>query len=95
MYKTSWITWMLAKMVVKIPHISLVNVVAQKEIVPEFIQNRATAPALADALKKIFTNEIRIATMKDQLREITESLGTGSSAFNAAKSILNTIISEK
>lgn len=95
MYKTSWITWMLAKMVVKIPHISLVNVVAQKEVVPEFIQNRATAPALADALKKIFTNEIRIATMKDQLREITESLGAGSSAFNAAKSILNTITSEK
>lgn len=95
MYKTSWITWMLAKMVVKIPHISLVNVVAQKEVVPEFIQNRATDQALADALKKIFTNEIRIATMKDQLREITESLGTGPSAFNAAKSILNTIISEK
>ncbi|MGE0267740.1 MAG: lipid-A-disaccharide synthase [Candidatus Omnitrophota bacterium] len=93
MYKTSWTTWILAKMVVKIPHISLVNVVAQKEVVPEFIQNKATAPAMAKALKDIFTDEIKIATMKEQLRNMTESLGTSPATLKAAESILKTITS--
>lgn len=91
MYKTSWATWMLAKMVVKIPHISLVNVVAQKEVVPEFIQNKATAQAMAKALKEIFTDEIRIATMKEQLRNTTESLGTSPATLKAAEAIIKTI----
>ncbi|MBP9855257.1 MAG: lipid-A-disaccharide synthase [Candidatus Omnitrophica bacterium] len=91
MYKTSWSTWMLAKMVVKIPHISLVNIVAQKEIVPEFIQDQANAPAMAKALKDIFTDEIKIATMKDQLRIVSESLGTSPASFRAAEAVIKAI----
>ncbi len=91
MYKTSWSTWALAKLVVKIPHISLVNVVAQKEVVPEFIQHDANPKDLADALQAIFTNEIRIAEMKRELKAMTESLGTSPATLKAAEAIFKTI----
>src|ERR1700752_2467472 len=41
-YKTSFLTYLLAKMFVKIPDIGLVNVVAGKRIVPECVQYDAT-----------------------------------------------------
>ena len=39
-YKTSFLTWLMAKLLVKIPYIGLVNVVAGKKIVPECVQFR-------------------------------------------------------
>lgn len=91
MYKTSWSTWALAKMVVKIPHISLVNVVAQKEVVPELLQSDANPEQLAKTMKDIFTNEIRIAEMKRELLDMTESLGTSPATEKAAQAIIRTI----
>lgn len=87
MYKTSLPTWLLAKIFVKIPYISLVNVVAQKEVVPELIQYDASAQGLADAVKGIFADEIRIARMKDELKDMVDSLGTSPASRAAAESV--------
>jgi len=90
-YKTSFLTWLLAKLFVKIKNIGLVNVVAGKRIVPECIQFQATGKNIAKELKDIFTDEVRIADIKANLEKIKISLGEGESSQRAATEILRTL----
>jgi len=87
-YKTSLITWILAKLVVKIKNIGLVNIVAGKRIVPECVQFQATGTKIAEELKNIFTNEPKIAEIKIDLKGVKESLGLSGASQRAAEEIL-------
>ncbi len=90
-YKTSFVTWMLAKWFVKIPYIGLVNVVAGGKIVPECLQFQATGVQIAHELRDIFTDELKIAEIKINLKKIKDALGCGGSSRRAAQEILKTI----
>lgn len=90
-YITSWITYTLAKKLVKIPNIGLVNVVADKQIVPECIQQDATGAKIAKELEAIMINEPRILDIKDELFKVKESLGGGGASQRAAGKILEVI----
>ena len=90
-YKTSLITWALARIFIKIPYIGLVNVVAGKKIVPECIQFEATGPKMAEELKNIFTNELKIVEIKEELRKVKDSLGESGASQRAAEAVLSTI----
>lgn len=90
-YKTSFLTWLLAKLFVKIPNIGLVNVVAQKRIVPECVQFEATGKKIAQEIENIFTDETRIAEIKLELQQMRRQLNQGGASERAAKIILETI----
>lgn len=90
-YKTSFLTWALAKIFIKIPDIGLVNVVAGKRIVPECVQFQATSSLIARELKDMFTNEPRLADIKSELRKVKSLLGSGGASERAAKEILNVL----
>ncbi|HLF18120.1 MAG TPA: lipid-A-disaccharide synthase [Candidatus Omnitrophota bacterium] len=87
-YKTSFLTWLLAKLFVTIPDIGLVNVVAGKRIVPECIQFQATGKQIAQELENIFKDEVRIARIKSELGELKRSLDVGGASQRAAEEIL-------
>ena len=91
MYKTSALTYLLAKMFVHIPDIGLVNIVAQKRIVPECVQKEAHPKRLAEELRSIFTDETKISAVKSDLRKVRQSLGGSGAAEAAADSVLNTL----
>lgn len=86
-YKTSFPTWLMAKLLVKIPYIGLVNVVAGKKIVPECVQFQATPEHIASQLRKIITDEIRIAVIKENLRDVKNILGEPGASQRAAEII--------
>jgi len=88
-YKTSLLTWVLAKLFVKIADIGLVNVVAGRRIVPECVQFQATGQKIARELRGIFTNELKIANIKADLKMVKEALGSGGASQRAAEEILN------
>jgi len=90
-YKTSFLTWALASLLIKIPYIGLVNVVAGKKIVPECIQHDVTPPKIAQELEAIFGNEIRIAEIKSELAKVKASLGEPGAIRRAAEAILKSI----
>ncbi|VAX37260.1 Lipid-A-disaccharide synthase [hydrothermal vent metagenome] len=90
-YKTSLITWMLAKIFVKIPNIGLANIIAGKQIVPECIQFQAKAPNVAEKLKSMFTNEIKLAEIKQELRKVKKILGESGASKRAAEKILEVL----
>lgn len=83
-YKTSFATWLMARILVKIPCIGLVNVVAGEKIVPECIQFQATAARVASEMRKIFTDEILAAGIREKLRNLKTRLGPPGSSRRAA-----------
>jgi len=58
-YRTSQLSFMIAKRLVKTQYISLVNLVAQKEVVPELLQEAFNVLALESELKKLSSLESR------------------------------------
>ncbi len=86
-YKTSFLTWLLARYLIKIPYIGLVNVVAGKKIVPECIQFEATPERIADELNKILANPSRLQQIKSDLTAVKLSLGSGGASRRTAEAI--------
>lgn len=91
LYKTSFFTWLLASLLIKIPYIGLVNVIAGKKIVPECIQYNATPKKAAQELQAIFRNELRIAEIKSELAKLKASLGEPGAIRRAAEEILKSL----
>jgi lipid-A-disaccharide synthase len=87
-YRVSWVTWMIARFLVKIKHIGMVNILAAKEIVPEYIQKDAKPKELAQELMAIVKDEQRYETMVRDLKEVRLSLGSGGASDNAAEAVL-------
>lgn len=56
-YRTHPLTYRLAKRLVEVDHIGLVNLVAGERVVPEFVQGEATPAALAAALLPLIQSE--------------------------------------
>jgi lipid-A-disaccharide synthase len=85
-YRTNALTYAMAKRVVRIPHIGLVNVVAEREVAPEFVQERFTPSAVADALLPLLRPDApERAAMLAGLAAVRGRLGTpGASARVAA-----------
>ena len=85
-YRTSRLTYALARRVVRIPHIGLVNVVAGREVAPEFVQRAMRPAAIAAALEPLLARESpqRLA-MLDALRTVRAQLGSPGAASRVAE----------
>jgi len=84
-YRTSAITFALAKRLVKIPHIGLVNVVAGRSVAPEFVQDALQPAAVADALEPLLrTDSPERAAMLLGLADVRAALGTPGAAGRVA-----------
>ncbi len=74
-YKSSWLSYIIAKNLIKVKYISLVNLVAQKEVVIELIQGQLTQKNLSYELGNVIRNsEFRKKQLIDY-QLINESLG--------------------
>ena len=75
-YRTSAISYAIARRLVKIPHIGLLNIVAGREVAPEFVQDAFQPQPVADALMPLFsaTSPQRVA-MEAGLAEVRRRLG--------------------
>lgn len=91
-YKMFWPTYQIAKMVIKVKYISLVNLLAGKPVVKELIQGFATPRALAAEVMAMFQNPAKLAAQRDELLKLRASLGEKGVAARAAKEILSDIV---
>ncbi|MCU1347753.1 MAG: lipid-A-disaccharide synthase, partial [Acidobacteria bacterium] len=73
MYRLSRATFLLAKRLVKLPHFSLVNIVAGKRIVPELLQDEVNGPRIAAEVRALAAadDEVRreLAAIRGKLGE--------------------------
>lgn len=85
-YRTSRLTYALARRVVRIPHIGLVNVVAGRQVAPEFVQGAMRAEAMTAALRPLLEpNSPERQAMLDALRTVRAQLGSPGAAARVAK----------
>ena len=83
-YRTSGLTYMIGKAVIKVPYISLVNLIVGHTVVQEFIQSEFTARNLLDELKRLLTDEAYMAKQKAGYAELRDKLGQHNAARQAA-----------
>ena len=88
LYKTSWITYLLGRLFVKVKHIAMPNVLAEREVFPEFIQRAATAKNLAREASRFLDDPDRRKTLRADLNQIAQTLGQKGAPLRAAKAIV-------
>jgi len=87
-YKGSPISYQIAKRVIKVKYISMVNLIMDKLVVKELIQHDLTVENLRSELHELLTNEKKITEMKKDYEELKRILSEGGHASSkAAKSI--------
>ena len=91
-YRVSWSTWLLGKPLVKTPYYSMVNLLANRKIVPELIQSDCTGDRLAAAALRLLTQPTEQSRMKADLSEVRQNLaGAAPAATKAAEEICRRI----
>lgn len=83
-YKTSGLTYRIAKLLIKVKFISLVNLIADREVVKEMIQDDASVEKVSVELNRILKDESYRSKMLADYDEIIKILDTGSASENAA-----------
>jgi lipid-A-disaccharide synthase len=84
-YKISRLSFLLAKRLVKVPHIGLINIVAGKRIVPELIQDEVTPRRIMQEALGFLQNSDRSEEVSRRLREAVSQLGGPGASARAAR----------
>jgi lipid-A-disaccharide synthase len=87
-YKTSWLTYCIGRLLVRLKNIGLVNIVAGKTIAPEFIQHRANTKTLVKEALKLLSDEKQLKEMKTELSKVKGMLGNAGASQKVAERIL-------
>ena len=88
-YRASWPTYLAARAVIRVPHIAMVNVVAERAVVPELLQHRATPSRVATAVMELLRDAERSRVMQADLAEVKTRLGPPGAVPRAASAVLD------
>lgn len=88
LYKLSSPSFLLGRMLVKLKLIGLVNIVAGKEIVPEFIQGNIKAEKIGEEVFNLLTDAERQKSVKQELQEVSRRLGERGASERAAEAVV-------
>jgi lipid-A-disaccharide synthase len=83
-YRVSPVTYWIAKRVVTVPHVAMVNLVAEKRLVPELIQDDFTAGRIVQELEPLLADGAARAEMRAGLKTVAEKLHGGQAADETA-----------
>lgn len=88
LYKTTWLTYRLARLLIRVKWIGLVNLVGGRSIVPELIQEEATVDRLFLEVRRLLSDANAYNDMKRQLQEVRQRLGEPGASARAAQVVL-------
>jgi lipid-A-disaccharide synthase len=90
-YKTSAASFAVARLLVRVPWISLVNIVAEEAVVPELLQDDVSADRLETEGAALLESPDRLARMREGLARAAGRLGPGGGSERAAEAVLGTL----
>ena len=93
-YKMAILSWWLSKLLVKTDYAGMVNIIAGKKIMPEFIQNQAIAESITNEVLEMINNRERWKVMKSELLLVKQKLLDSGASQRAAKHILSFVESK-
>lgn len=91
-YKLSCLSWQIAKRVVKVQHASLINLIMDKKVFPEFLQKEMTSDNLVSTLSPLLKESPERRDMILELSKVQKRLGDHNAYSAAARSIRNRIL---
>ena len=87
-YRVAWPTFLLAKLLVKVKWIGIVNILAGREVVHEFIQSQATPDAIAAKMRHLLDSATERDLLVRELDGVIKLLGESGATARAADVIL-------
>lgn len=90
-YKTAWLTYEVGRRLVKIDHLGIVNILAGRTVVREFIQGAATPAALADEALRLLNDEAARKRLSGELAQVVATLNGERAAERAARAVLEEV----
>jgi lipid-A-disaccharide synthase len=87
-YKVAWPTYLAARLVVNVKYLGMPNLLAGKEVVPEFIQHRAEPGALAKAVRVLMENAQARERMISEFDAMIRGVGDTGAGKRAAQAII-------
>jgi len=87
-YKVSWPTYFAARLLMRVPFLGMPNVLAGREIVPEFLQHEANPRAIAPSVLQLVNDPAKREQMIAEFDTVIEKLGESGASAKAARAIL-------
>ncbi len=91
-YRTAPLTYFLARILVKIRYIGLVNILANEGVVEELIQDQATPAAVVKSLKGFIADPAKRRALEVRLAETADRLGGKGAHQRAAKAVAGWLV---
>jgi lipid-A-disaccharide synthase len=86
-YKVSWLTYVIARALIRVDYLGMPNILAQRALIPEFIQHQADPAAIAQALDRLCNDAKARARMLEGMAEVIGLLGQEDTGQHAARVI--------
>lgn len=90
LYRLSPITFALGKVLVKIPHVGLPNIVAGRQVIPELLQDEVTPLNICKTMRPLLDDAVYYQTMKQDLHDVKVALGDAGAVKRVAQVIIST-----
>jgi len=90
-YKVAPLTYLAGRMLIRVKHLGMPNVMAEREIVPEFIQGDARPAAIGAEVLRLLDDRARRQQMISDFDSVIAKLGKGGANETAARAILEEI----
>ena len=94
-YRVNALSWLLGKLLVRVPFFSMVNLIAGRRVVPELIQGDMTADRLAREAERLLTDEASRRRMHDDLAGVAAQLSGDRNPMEAAASIVSEFLQKE
>lgn len=91
MYKTNWPTYVIARSLIRIPYLAMPNLLSGKEIVPEFIQWKATPSNVIRPILRWLNDIPSRRSLRKELLSLRGHLGNNGASERAARTIMEKV----
>jgi lipid-A-disaccharide synthase len=91
-YKVTWPSWVMGKLLVRVPFYCMVNLIAGRAVVPELMQGQMTGENLAAAARCLLSDEAARTRMREGLAEVRRRLSGESNAPRAAAAVIQELL---
>ncbi len=87
-FRTSWLSYLIARLLVRVKTIGMVNILAGRKIVPELVQGKLYVDNLLRELETYLTDAAVRERVKGELMRVRGMLGSSGASGRVAKTIL-------
>ena len=91
-YKVTPLTYLAGRLLVRVPYLGMPNVLANREVAPELLQEAASPEALARVTESLLLEPARRDAQRAAFREIIAALGEPGAGVRAARTVAGILL---